>query len=95
MTLSNAGDTEFRRRIRFHKYLAYSFVYMAKANKIGNHIGLYRQYMKYAKEHLDHAKRLKEYMANGVRITKCVPVLDKMDDEIVFDIEPDTAWPRA
>jgi len=46
-------------KIQLHKCLAYSFVYMAKANKLGNHIGLYKQYMKYAADHLAHAKRLK------------------------------------
>lgn len=61
----------------FHKHLAHSFVHMAKANKIGGHIGLYRQYMKYAKEHLDHAKRLKGYLLNGVRITICIPFEDE------------------
>jgi hypothetical protein len=47
-----------RQRALLHKYLAYSFVYMAKSNKLSGHIGLYRQYMRYAADHLAHAKRL-------------------------------------
>lgn len=49
---------DIRQRVLMHKYLGYSFVYMAKANKLSGHIGLYRQYMKYAADHLAHAKRL-------------------------------------
>lgn len=63
-----------RQKILFHKHLAYSFIYMAKANKLAGHIGLWKQYWRYAKEHLLHAKRLKGYLATGVRITQCAPV---------------------
>ena len=70
-----------KQKIQFHKHLAYSFIHMAKANKIGGHIGLHRQYFRYAREHVNHAKRLKGYLENGVRITVCVPVdIDKALD---------------
>ena len=71
--------TELHAKILFHKHLAYSFIHMAKANKIGGHIGLWKQYYRYAKEHLEHAKRLKRYLTTGVTVTQCTPVSEELE----------------
>lgn len=57
--LSDLPANVMKQRVLMHKYLAYSFVYMAKANKLSGHVGLHRQYIKFAADHLAHAKRLK------------------------------------
>jgi len=35
---------DIRDRIKLHKYMAYSFLYLAKANRLNGHTGLAVQY---------------------------------------------------
>lgn len=47
-----------RKKVAIHKNLAYSFIYMARANDICGTAGIANQYRQYAREHIRDAKRL-------------------------------------